>query len=33
MVNYLYRLGEIERNHEAFVERREIIASRAVTGA
>ncbi|NYT43889.1 malonyl-CoA decarboxylase [Alcaligenaceae bacterium] len=32
MVNYLYRLSDIERNHEAFVERREIIASKAVTG-
>jgi malonyl-CoA decarboxylase len=32
MVNYLYRPSDIEQNHEAFVERREIIASRAVTG-
>lgn len=32
MVNYLYRPDDIERNHEAFVERHEIIASSAVTG-
>ena len=32
MVNYLYRLRDIERNHEAFVERKEIVASKAVTG-
>lgn len=32
MVNYLYRPSDIERNHEAFVERREIIASKSVTG-
>src|SRR5690625_132009 len=31
MVNYLYRLDEIEQNHEAFVERREVKASKAVT--
>ena len=32
MVNYLYRLRDIEQNHEAFVERREIVASKAVKG-
>ncbi|TEA69452.1 malonyl-CoA decarboxylase [Allopusillimonas ginsengisoli] len=32
MVNYLYRPSDIERNHEAFVERSEIVVSRAVTG-
>lgn len=32
MVNYLYKLRDIERNHEAFVERREIVASKAVRG-
>jgi malonyl-CoA decarboxylase len=30
MVNYLYDLDEIERNHEAFVNRGEITASSAV---
>lgn len=30
MVNYLYRPEDIERNHEAFVERREIVASAQV---
>jgi malonyl-CoA decarboxylase len=30
MVNYLYDLDEIERNHEAFVNRGEIVASAAV---
>jgi malonyl-CoA decarboxylase len=31
MVNYLYDLDEIERNHEAFVNRGQIAASAAVT--
>jgi malonyl-CoA decarboxylase len=30
MVNYLYDLDEIERNHEAFVNRGQITASAAV---
>jgi malonyl-CoA decarboxylase len=30
MVNYLYDLDEIERNHEAFVNRGQIAASSAV---
>ena len=30
MVNYLYDLDEIERNHEAFVNRGQIAASAAV---
>lgn len=30
MVNYRYVPDEIERNHEAFVERHEVVASRAV---
>ena len=32
MVNYLYDVPNIERNHEAFVNRGEVVASRAVTG-
>lgn len=32
MVNYRYEPEEIERNHEAFVERHEVVASRAVRG-
>ena len=32
MVNYRYVPEEIERNHEAFVERHEVVASRAVKG-
>lgn len=32
MVNYRYQPDEIERNHEAFVERHEVVASRAVKG-
>lgn len=32
MVNYRYEPDEIERNHEAFVERHEVVASRAVKG-
>jgi malonyl-CoA decarboxylase len=30
MVNYRYDLGEIEKNHEAYAERSEIVASKAV---
>jgi malonyl-CoA decarboxylase len=30
MVNYVYRLAEVERNHEAFVHEHEVIASHAV---
>lgn len=30
MVNYLYRLSDIEKNHEAFVERGEVVAAPAV---
>lgn len=30
MVNYLYDLGRIEENHEAYAERREIVASPSV---
>jgi len=30
MVNYLYRLGDIERNHEAFVTKDEVVATKAV---
>lgn len=32
MVNYRYVPDEIERNHEAFVERHEVVASRAIRG-
>jgi malonyl-CoA decarboxylase len=31
MVNYLYDLSDIERNHEAYAESRTVIASSAVT--
>ena len=31
MVNYLYQLDQLERNHEAFVNRKQVIASRSVT--
>lgn len=31
MVNYAYRLGDIERNHEAFVREGRVAAARAVT--
>jgi malonyl-CoA decarboxylase len=27
MVNYVYRLGDVERNHEAYAARYEVIAS------
>jgi malonyl-CoA decarboxylase len=30
MVNYLYDLDEIEENHEAYANQREIVASPAV---
>jgi malonyl-CoA decarboxylase len=30
MVNYLYDLDEIEENHEAYANQREIVASAAV---
>jgi malonyl-CoA decarboxylase len=30
MVNYLYDLDEIEENHEAYANQREIVASGAV---
>ena len=30
MVNYLYDLGDIEKNHEAYAEHRTIVASAAV---
>jgi malonyl-CoA decarboxylase len=31
MVNYLYDLGDIEKNHEAYAEQRSVVASSAVT--
>jgi malonyl-CoA decarboxylase len=31
MVNYLYDLDDIEKNHEAFAEHRTVVASSAVT--
>ena len=30
MVNYLYDLGDIEKNHEAYAENRSIIATSAI---
>jgi malonyl-CoA decarboxylase len=30
MVNYLYDLDDIEKNHEAFAENRTVVASSAV---
>src|SRR5690606_41189534 len=30
MVNYLYKLDDIETNHEAFIERGEVVAAPAV---
>jgi hypothetical protein len=30
MVNYVYRLGEVERNHEAYARDRAIVASRGL---
>ena len=32
MVNYLYELDQIEKNHEAFANRNEVVASSAVRG-
>jgi malonyl-CoA decarboxylase len=31
MVNYLYDLADIEKNHEAYAENRTVVASSAVT--
>ena len=31
MVNYLYDLDYIERNHEAYAQQRAVVASNAVT--
>jgi malonyl-CoA decarboxylase len=31
MVNYLYDLGDIEKNHEAYATQRTIVAASAVT--
>jgi malonyl-CoA decarboxylase len=31
MVNYLYDLGDIEKNHEAYATQRTVVASNAVT--
>jgi malonyl-CoA decarboxylase len=31
MVNYLYDLEDIERNHEAYAQQRTIVAASAVT--
>jgi malonyl-CoA decarboxylase len=30
MVNYVYDLGDVERNHEEYVNRRHVVASSAV---
>ncbi len=30
MVNYLYDLGDIERNHEAYAENRTIMAASSI---
>ena len=27
MVNYVYRLGDVEKNHEAYVREHEVVAS------
>jgi malonyl-CoA decarboxylase len=32
MVNYLYDLDDIEKNHEAYAQQRTVVASKAVTG-
>jgi malonyl-CoA decarboxylase len=32
MVNYLYRLGDIEANHEAYRDEGRVVASSAVRG-
>ena len=31
MVNYLYDLDDIEKNHEAYAQQRAVVASSAVT--
>ena len=31
MVNYLYVLDDIEKNHEAYAQQRTVVASNAVT--
>ena len=31
MVNYLYDLDDIEKNHEAYAQQRTVVASSAVT--
>jgi malonyl-CoA decarboxylase len=31
MVNYLYVLEDIEKNHEAYAQQRTVVASNAVT--
>jgi malonyl-CoA decarboxylase len=31
MVNYLYDLDQIEKNHEAYAEHRSVVAASAVT--
>ncbi len=31
MVNYLYDLDDVEKNHEAFAQQRTVVASSAVT--
>jgi malonyl-CoA decarboxylase len=31
MVNYLYILDDIEKNHEAYAQQRTVVASKAVT--
>jgi malonyl-CoA decarboxylase len=31
MVNYLYDVDHIEKNHEAFAEKRQVVAATAVT--
>jgi malonyl-CoA decarboxylase len=30
MVNYVYRLGDVEKNHEAFVREHEVVASHEI---
>ncbi|HKD28014.1 MAG TPA: hypothetical protein VKC66_19175 [Xanthobacteraceae bacterium] len=30
MVNYLYDLGDVEKNHEAYAENRTVIATSAI---
>jgi malonyl-CoA decarboxylase len=31
MVNYLYDLGDIEKNHEAYATQRTVVASNSIT--